>query len=139
MESLDDHKDRRTFLRIGTNIPLTFLKQRSDKPFSAQISDISANGIGLTSNQKMSCQTPLKLIVNIPNDGPFCAEGEVAWIKKIRFHKYRIGITLTKINLLGIARVLNFAKTIPEPLPEEIYDYRPSLLRWFKKPGLAIP
>ncbi len=139
MESVDTHKDKRTFLRIEIRIPLVFLKQKSNKHFCAQINDISANGMGLTSNHKMSCRTLLNLIISIPNDGPYCAEGEVAWIKKIRFHKYRIGITLRKVDLVGVSRILNLAKRTPKPLPEETDDSRLSLLRWFKKPGLSIP
>ncbi|MCX5714190.1 MAG: PilZ domain-containing protein [Candidatus Omnitrophica bacterium] len=132
-------RDRRFFLRIGVRLPLIYLKKKSNNAFTGQINDISANGIGLISKQKISCKTALNLIIHIPHDGPFCAEGEVAWIKKIRFHKYRIGIFLKKVDLVGVSRILTLAKTLPEPPPEEAAPPRQSLFPWFKKPGLAFP
>jgi hypothetical protein len=137
MRDVSSSKDKRLFQRIVISLPLIFLKGKSNKGFPGDINDISANGIGLTTQKKFSCRTILNLIINIPNDGPFRAEGEVAWIKKINFHKYRIGVALKDVDLVGVSRVLTIAKSMPPLPPEEPVNHLPYLFRWFKKPGLA--
>jgi hypothetical protein len=71
-----------------------------------ETTDISANGVGLVTNQEISSKTPLEMWLNIPDKHePFYTRGRVMWADS-GVGQRRIGVRLDKAELMGLARVL---------------------------------
>ena len=103
MES-DNSADRRVFARITKTIPIRFLPAGRSKESLGQIVDISANGIGVVSEERLYPKTSLELWLDLPdNRGPFYTRGRVVWADTSR---QRVGIRLEKAELMGFSPVL---------------------------------
>jgi hypothetical protein len=50
---------------------------------------------------------------------PLCTRGEVIWIARVKFNKYRAGVRLEKPELMAISRVLDAVKTKQNPHPKK--------------------
>ncbi len=101
--------DRRIFARISTTIPIRFLASGKNKEVSGFTVDVSANGIGFMSEERLSPKTSLEVWVELPkNKGPFYTRGEVIWSlpSTKEKEKYRNGIRLEKAELIGLAPLL---------------------------------
>jgi hypothetical protein len=100
--------DRRIFERITVSIPVSFLDSSSGKEGEAETTDISANGVGFVTKEKLTSSTPLELWLHIPDQHePFYARGQVAWSKGTTDEeRQRIGVRLEKAELMGLARAL---------------------------------
>lgn len=102
-----EFKDRRIFERIPVKIPLRFFDPNSNKETLAQTLDISAQGIGLLADEKLSPNTSLEIWLRIPDKGqPLYTTGQVVWSEMTESNKYRAGIKLHRVDLMGISRVL---------------------------------
>lgn len=100
-------KDRRACERIPIELSLRFLNHRTNKEGLAQAVDISANGIGLLTEEELSPSIPLEIWLQIPDYAePVYIKGEVVWSKMVKPNGYRAGIRLEKINLVTISQVL---------------------------------
>jgi len=100
-------KDRRVFERISVNLPLKFLNPNSNKECLAQTHDISANGIGILTQEELPTHTYLEIWLQIPDNGkPLHTKGRVVWSKMLEPNRYRVGICLERIDLMGVSRVL---------------------------------
>jgi len=100
--------DRRVFARIGIRFPVRFLNPSNGKEGQADTVDISANGLGLLTNEDLSVRTPLEMWLGIPDyHDPFYTRGEVVWsgVSKDAAQQ-RVGVRLEKAELLGLARAL---------------------------------
>ena len=104
----NDFADRRIFGRVPTMVPVRLLVSGRDKECHGQTVDISANGIGVVSKEKLPPQTPLELWLDLPdNRGPFYTRGEVVWSKPLtKIDEQRSGIRLEKAELMGLAPLL---------------------------------
>ncbi|MDD4939508.1 MAG: PilZ domain-containing protein [Candidatus Omnitrophica bacterium] len=100
--------DRRVFERIGTKLPVRFLDPISGKEGTADTTDISANGLGMVTNESLRTMTPLEMWLGIPDKHePLYTRGQVVWSESLPSSgEYRIGIRLEKAELMGLARVL---------------------------------
>lgn len=100
--------DRRIFARMPIALPIRILASGQDKECRAQTIDISANGIGLQSKEKLSPQASLEMWLELPeNRGPFYTRGEVVWSRaSTDAAEHRAGIRLEKAELMGLAPVL---------------------------------
>ena len=100
--------DRRTFARMPTAIPARLLAYGQDKECVAQTVDISATGVGLLTNVKLSPLTPLEMWLDLPETAsPFYTRGEVVWSSsKGEVDRQRLGVRLDKAELMGLAPVL---------------------------------
>jgi len=100
--------DRRIFARIPITLPIRFLNSRRDEECQGDTVDVSANGIGLESKEKLSPQTPLEMWLDLPETAsPFYTRGEVVWSSsKGEVDKQRLGVRLDKAELMGLAPVL---------------------------------
>ena len=108
-------EDRRIFLRFPASLPLHYininlnLKRKSQ----AQTCNISANGIGLVTNEELLPRTPLDIWLNIPDNGqPLNAKAEVVWAKKIKPNRYVIGVSLENVELMGMSRILSLDRAL---------------------------
>ncbi len=102
---MDDH---RVFERIKTRLPLRFLDPSSGREGQADTTDISANGLGLVTNESLSVMTPLEMWLGIPDKHePLYTRGEVVWSEPLPgTGEHRVGVRLEKAELMGLARVL---------------------------------
>jgi len=70
--------------------------------------DISAKGIGLLCDRYLPEQTPLELFLPVPEKGEtYYTRGKVAWSKLIKPNNYKMGVTLDKTDLVGMAQFIN--------------------------------
>ena len=100
-------KDRRIFERISVEHSLRFLAPQSNNAGLAQTQDISAQGIGLLSEKELLPNTPLEMWLYLPDsDAPFYSRGKVVWSEMVESNKYRVGVGLEKVDLMGMSRVL---------------------------------
>ena len=104
----DKMEDRRIFERIGTKLPLRFLNPTNGREGTADTVDISANGLGLVTNESLSVMTPLEMWLGIPDQHePLYTRGEVVWSEPLLgTGEYHVGVRLEKAELMGLARVL---------------------------------
>ena len=104
----ENSADRRIFGRIPAKLPIRFLASGEDREFRGKTVDISANGIGLLSEEGLPLQAPLEIWLDLPNGrGPFYTRGEVVWSSASdEAKRQRLGIRLEKAELMGLAPVL---------------------------------
>ena len=108
-----EFEDRRITQRIPTNFPLRFLTAHSNKEGLAQIQDVSANGIGLLTEEELQRYTTLEMQLQIPDkDELLYIRGEVVWSDMIEANKYRIGIKLEKMDLVDLMELLRVLRTV---------------------------
>jgi c-di-GMP-binding flagellar brake protein YcgR len=100
--------DHRLFARIGRALPIRILAAGQDKEYKAETVDISAQGIGIESNKRLSPNTQLEMWLELPeNQGSFYARGEVVWSQASAGRdKQRVGIRLEKAELMGLTPIL---------------------------------
>lgn len=105
---INNSGDHRIFARIRRTLPIRILAAGQDEECKAETVDISAHGIGIESNKKLSPNTPLEMWLELPgNLGPFYTRGEVVWSQaSAAKDKLRAGIRLEKAELMGLAPVL---------------------------------
>ena len=99
-------EDRRIFIRLKAKFPLLFLSSDKEIEGEAETIDISANGVGIITDEKLPPNTPLEMWLQIPdNHQPLYVKGEVVWTQTLsEEEKQRVGIRLEKENLMGFAR-----------------------------------
>jgi c-di-GMP-binding flagellar brake protein YcgR len=109
---MQNFEDRRIFQRFSVKLPLRCLNLNSGKEFAAQTNDISANGIGLVTEENLPAESPLEMWLAIPDKcQPLYARAEVVWSNMMETNKYRVGVRLEKTDLMGLSRVLRIIDT----------------------------
>ena len=96
------------FARMNTRLPVRFLDPSSGREGQADTVDISANGLGLVTNESLFAATSLELWLGIPDQHePLYTRGEVVWSEPLLgTGEYHVGVRLEKAELMGLARVL---------------------------------
>jgi len=99
--------DKREFVRFSVDLQLKFLDPKTNKEKEAQVHDINAKGIGILANEELAKDTTLEMWIEVSgNKQPLYTKGKVIWSKQIEPNKYRIGISLDKVDLIGVSRIL---------------------------------
>ena len=102
-------EDRRTFARIEIKLPLKFVDPLGNKTGEGQTLNISADGMGFLTKEKLPEEMPIEIWLDIPDHhGSLYARGEIVWKQALinGSEKQRLGIHLDKEDLLGLARIL---------------------------------
>ncbi|MFA5089539.1 MAG: PilZ domain-containing protein [Candidatus Omnitrophota bacterium] len=101
-------EDKRVFERIAARFPLRFLNPEDGSAGRAESVDISANGVGFVTDEKLSVNTPIEIWLGIPDERlPLYTRGNVAWSQKLgESGQQQVGVRLDKAELMGLARVL---------------------------------
>ena len=74
--------------------------------FTAQTSDISAEGLGLKTQEKLTPGDNIEIWIHLKGDAaPLHTYGKIIWIKKIA-DKYRVGIKFDSLHLLPLGVAL---------------------------------
>ena len=112
MENLG-FEDRRIFLRFPASLPLRYINLNLKRKGQAQTCNISANGIGLVTNEELIPHTPLDIWLDIPDNGePLNTKAEVVWAKKIKPNRYVTGVSLQNVELMGMSRILSLDRAL---------------------------
>lgn len=100
-------KERREFMRFPVNLRLKFKDPNTNKEKEVQAHDISAKGIAILTDNALANNTVLEMWIEIPNEGQVrYNRGRVVWSKEVEPHNYRIGISLEKVDLIGVSLIL---------------------------------
>ncbi len=100
----NEYRDRRFFARFKTCVDIY---GRDRIPERGCTIDISAQGIGLVSEQEMKVEAPIEICLRFPNSkDEYVASGKVAWSVKLEDNTYRVGVALEKPELMMIAQFL---------------------------------
>ncbi len=105
---INNSNDRRLFARIRKSLPIRILATDQVEEYKAKTVDISAQGIGIESKEKLFPQTRLEIWLELPeNRGSFYTRGEVVWSQTLSdTNKQRSGIRLEKAELVGLTPIL---------------------------------
>ena len=73
----------------------------------AQTIDVSAKGLGLSTNHKLESQAPLEIWLDVPGStDPLYTRGQVVWSRSEGETGWHSGIELERADLMGISRLL---------------------------------
>ncbi|MFC1658863.1 PilZ domain-containing protein [Candidatus Omnitrophota bacterium] len=106
-------RDRRVYERIQVKFSLRYLDLDSNREGSALTRDISANGIGMLTQEELSSRSHLEIWLQIPDRGePLYTKGEVVWSRMVEPNKYRSGVCLDKIDFMAMSRIIRLQNII---------------------------
>lgn len=102
-EGMNDH---RIFERFRKEFSARFIGL-DGKEGVAQTFDVSAKGLGLSTNQELESQADLEIWLDVPNStDPLYTRGQVAWTRLAGKEGFLSGIELERADLMGISRLL---------------------------------
>jgi hypothetical protein len=100
--------DRRTFERfmVGFSAELKHLGAEELNP--AQCRDVSANGVGLFSEEKLIPDIHLEVCLGVPDGGePFRGKARVVWCQQVQHNRWRSGLELKTVDFMRLRRALS--------------------------------
>ena len=102
-----DMEDRRIFQRFSVKRPLRFLDMENGEEGQALTQDVSAKGVGLTSDRELKVRSALEMWLEVSDkEEPIYTRGEVVWSKKDASGSFAAGINLEKADLFSLSRLL---------------------------------
>ncbi len=102
-----DFIEKRAFPRFPVSIPVDYSDLTSHKTAQGYTQDISAQGLGLVTQDKLSVGTSLDICLRIADNGEeIRRRGTVVWSNMLEPEKYRAGIKLEEPKLKPIPLVL---------------------------------
>lgn len=105
-----EFEDKRVFARLPVSLSVKYLDLGSNAEGEAQTQDISAKGMGFTTDRPLAPNSSLEMWLRVPDKGePFYTRGEVVWADK-EDSGYRVGVNLERADLMGISRILRTVK-----------------------------
>ncbi len=100
-------EDQRVFERITARFPMRFLDPSNGKEGQAETIDVSANGLGFITRDRVPVATPLEMWLEIPDQrDPLYVRGKVAWSAADSSTRQHVGVSLENARLMSLARVL---------------------------------
>ena len=101
------YEDLRVFERFPVKLAVKYLDLGLNKEGQAQTMDISAKGIGVSTDDMLSPNSAVEMWLKVPDRGdPLYTRGEVVWSQMIGPNKFRSVVNLDKADLMGISRIL---------------------------------
>jgi len=102
-----EFEDKRIFERLPVRLSVKFLDVGSNKEGLGVTHDVSAKGVGITTEQDLSPRTPVEMWLRVPDKSDFLyTRGEVIWSRMMPDQRFRVGVNLEKADLMGISRIL---------------------------------
>jgi Tfp pilus assembly protein PilZ len=103
-----DFKDRRTFERFSLAIPLSYSKLKDAGKSYILACDISAEGLGIISDNKVAPGSSVCLYLQVPDiNKELPISGKVVWFKKLG-NSFRVGLSLDQNELMEVSAILRF-------------------------------
>jgi hypothetical protein len=103
-----DFKDRRIFERIELELPLNYPRDECVGESCVNTHDISAEGVGITSENELAPGDALKVYLKVPiTNKAFPVQGKVIWSKRSG-NSFRAGISLDQVELMEFSAILRF-------------------------------
>ena len=100
--------DRRMFDRFEVDFSTEIKAAQVQETSFAQCCDISAGGIGLYTEEKLTPQAKLELWLGIPDGhAPFRGMGRVIWSKQVQENKWRSGVEFVTVDFMGLRRIFD--------------------------------
>lgn len=100
-------RERRRFVRFDRILPIKFKDLDSQQEGRGESHDISAKGIGFTTDVPLQENANIEILVYVANSrSPIILRGKVCWSNKVDSDCYRVGVDLAEVDFLGIARTL---------------------------------
>jgi hypothetical protein len=104
----EQHEDRRMFHRFPVDMSMKYEYLELEITGKAALRDISANGMGLFSNKRLTMHAPVVLRIALsPASESFQFTGEVVWLQRVDYNTYRAGVKFDNPSLIGVWKVLN--------------------------------
>lgn len=100
--------DRRIFERFTVNFSAGLRHFGAQEANPVQCRDVSANGVGLDSKEKLIPNINLEVHLGIP-DGhtPFRGEARVVWSKQVQENRWHSGLELKAVDFMRLRRALS--------------------------------
>lgn len=123
-------EDRRMFVRFPVAMPARFFRGDIGIKGNGCLRDISASGLCIETKERLDARARMRIDVQIPHvDQPFSTAGAIVWVQRIGGKKYRAGVMMDKIELMGVWRVLNAGKAagnghVSDSKPSEAHGIR---------------
>lgn len=104
-------EDRRLFLRFNIDLPLRYFNISLNKKGRASTRNISANGIGIITDEELPAHSLLDIWLDAPDTGEVLnTKGEVVWSRLLEPGKYLVGVKLLNVDLMVVWKVLSSKK-----------------------------
>ena len=110
-EEIRGFKDeRRLFQRIKVNLPARITDLVSDKLIKVKACDVSAQGVGISTQERLDRNVTVKVSLSIParKRNPLVTYGKVAWIKPESRWGFRAGISFDRPEFIRLSPLLRF-------------------------------
>ncbi|HTY45641.1 MAG TPA: PilZ domain-containing protein [Patescibacteria group bacterium] len=103
-------EDRRCFFRFPATVPLRYQDNDGGVQGWGETHDISAKGIGFFTDREMPPDTSLDICLQVPDreDG-ICVKGSIVWSRLVAPQRYRVGVSLEKVDFISMSHVLRLA------------------------------
>ena len=101
--------DRRVFDRFLARFPAKFKDTREDYGEKVTLRNASAQGVKLTSKDRLFLHDTVALEVKLPDEHPaMVLNGEVVWVKGKDLDFWDIGVKFHAVDFLRISRLYKF-------------------------------
>ena len=99
-----ESQERRMFDRF--DVDFTAEIRGPSKNEFCQCCNVSAQGAGVYTEERLTPQTKLELLLGIPNGHrPFHGLARVVWSNQVQEDKWRSGLEFEKVDFMGIRRI----------------------------------
>ncbi len=93
------------FERITVKAPIRFRNPADDREGSGETMDISANGIGFITEEKLLIDTKLEIYINLTHHkSSIPAHGKVVWVSPSEEKQQRTGVCIEEQDLVNVAQ-----------------------------------
>ena len=111
MEKLEGRQ--RIFERFSARYPVKFGHSRQDYGTNVFLQDASAQGLKITSKERLFLNDSVSLNVKLPDSSnPLTLNGRVAWTQHKGPSLWDVGIEFHKVNLMKLQRMFRFSEEI---------------------------
>ena len=101
---------QRLFERFSARYPVKFRHSRQDYGTNVFLEDASAQGVKITSRERLFLNDSVSLDVKLPDStNPMMLNGRVVWIKHKSPSLWDVGIEFHKVNLMKLQRIFRLA------------------------------
>src|SRR3989338_1894339 len=110
-------EDKRVFERFTARFPVKFKHSRNDFGTEVFLRDASAEGVKVSTKEKMFLNDSVSLLVKLP-DGhdPLTLNGQVVWTKSKSDDLWEVGLKFHKVNLMEMQRIFKLVNDTPQYL-----------------------